>query len=482
MTAMPTAEITPVVLSGGSGSRLWPLSRADYPKQFIPVAGELSLIQQTVLRTTGAGFAPPLVVCNEEHRFVVAEQLRAVDVAPRDILLEPVGRNTAPAAAIAALHLQEAGAAAEDLMLVMPSDHVMADVPAFLQAVAAATPAARDGALVTFGVTPDRAETGYGYIEAGDAMSLHPDVRAVARFVEKPDAARAAQFLAGGRHLWNSGIFLFSPQAYLGELEAAAPDVLEACRAALAGSARDLTFRRLAAAPFAACPATSIDYAVMERTRRAAVVPLAAGWDDLGAWSALWQLGEKDAAGNVVHGDVLLHDTRGAYVRSDRGLVAVAGLTDVVVVATDDAVLVTDRRHAQEVKAVVDRLTAAGRTEATAPSTVHRPWGNYRAIDAGDRFQVKRIVVHPGGRLSLQRHYHRAEHWVVVSGTALVQRGDETFLLHENESAYIPAGTVHRLENPGRIPLHLIEVQSGGYLGEDDIVRLDDGYGRAPSQ
>ncbi|WP_097281642.1 mannose-1-phosphate guanylyltransferase/mannose-6-phosphate isomerase [Caenispirillum bisanense] len=479
---MPTAQITPVVLSGGSGSRLWPLSRADYPKQFIPVAGELSLIQQTVLRTVGAGFASPLVVCNEEHRFVVAEQLRAVDVAPRDILLEPVGRNTGPAAAIAALHLQEAGAAAEDLMLVMPSDHVMADVPAFLQAVIAATPAARDGALVTFGVTPDRAETGYGYIEAGDAMSLHPDVCAVARFVEKPEAARAEQFLAGGRHLWNSGIFLFSPQAYLDELEAAAPAVVAACRAALAGSTRDLTFRRLAAEPFTDCPATSIDYAVMERTRRAAVVPLAAGWDDLGAWSALWQLGEKDTAGNVARGDVLLHDTRGAYVRSDRGLVAVAGLTDVVVVATDDAVLVTDRSHAQEVKAVVDRLTAAGRTEATAPSTVHRPWGSYRAIDAGDRFQVKRIVVHPGGRLSLQRHFHRAEHWVVVSGTALVRRGDETFLLRENESTYIPAGTVHRLENPGRIPLHLIEVQSGGYLGEDDIVRLDDGYGRVPSQ
>ncbi|MBK5910914.1 mannose-1-phosphate guanylyltransferase/mannose-6-phosphate isomerase [Rhodothalassium salexigens] len=474
--------ICPVILSGGTGSRLWPLSRAGYPKQFLPLAGDRTLFQDTVARVATPGFAEPLVICNDDHRFIVAEQLRSAGAEARAIVLEPVGRNTAPAAAIAALHLLGETEDGDDpLMLIMPSDHRIAEPDAFRAAVERAAPAAAAGALVTFGITPDRPETGYGYIKAAGAYGAHGGVSAVERFVEKPDAETAAGYLAAGGYHWNSGIFLVSARRYLDELTAQHPDMVTACRAALDGAAADLTFCRLDAEAFARAPADSIDYAVMEHTERAAVVPVAMGWSDLGAWSAVWDAGTKDAEGNATRGDVILHDTRNAYVRAEHGLVAVAGLDDVVVVATDDAVLVADRRRAQDVKALVERLKADGRSEHDLHTTVHRPWGSYRGVDRGERFQVKRLTVAPGERLSLQMHHHRAEHWVVVSGTARVTRGCETFLLGENQSTYIPMGEVHRLENPGKLPLHLIEVQSGSYLEEDDIVRFEDGYGRHPA-
>ncbi len=468
--------ITPVILSGGSGSRLWPLSRAMYPKQFLPLASELTMIQETALRVAGERFAAPLVICNEEHRFIVAEQLRAQACRPSEIILEPVGRNTAPAVCVAALKLLTAGE--DGLMLVMPSDHVIAAPERFLEAVAKAAGAASARALVTFGIKPARAETGYGYIKAGAKLDAHEGVNAVERFVEKPDQATAEAYLAEGSYLWNSGILLFSAAAYVAELERSNPAIVEACRKALSAAERDLTFCRLGKDAFAASPSDSIDYAVMEKTAKAAVVPVDMGWNDVGAWSALWDIGEKDANGNVVQGDAVLHDARNVYVRSDEQLVAVAGLENVLVVATDDAILVTDHAHAQDVKHIVDRLKAERRDEHALHTTVHRPWGSYRGVDRGSRFQVKRIVVKPGERLSLQMHHHRAEHWIVVEGTALVTRGEEQVFVYENQSVYIPMGTVHRLENPGKVPLHLIEVQSGGYLGEDDIVRLDDGYGR----
>ncbi|MEC7515163.1 MAG: mannose-1-phosphate guanylyltransferase/mannose-6-phosphate isomerase [Pseudomonadota bacterium] len=476
MALTPDTKITPVILSGGSGSRLWPLSRADYPKQFLPLLGADTMIQETARRVAGARFDAPLVICNEAHRFIVAEQLRQHAIDPREIILEPFGKNTAPAAAVAALSLL---ATAEDaLMLVMPSDNAVADTDHFLAAIDKAAAAAADGALVTFGVTPDRPETGYGYIQAAEPLHGRPGVRAVARFQEKPDAAAAAAYLAAGDYFWNSGIFLFSAQTYLDELARSQPAMVAACRAALDGSARDLTFCRLAVAAFGQSPSDSIDYAVMEHTQTAAVVPVEMGWNDVGAWGALWDIAEKDAHGNAVQGDVILHDTANAYVRAEHGLVAVAGLDNVVVVATDDAVLVVDRARTQDVKTLVDALKNAGRSEQSAHTTVHRPWGTYRGIDRGARFQVKRIVVQPGGQLSLQMHHHRAEHWIVVSGAARVTCGDQVFTLHENQSTYIPAGEKHRLENPGAEPLHLIEVQSGSYLGEDDIVRFEDGYGR----
>ncbi|GAA0585216.1 mannose-1-phosphate guanylyltransferase/mannose-6-phosphate isomerase [Caenispirillum bisanense] len=477
MSEKGIGRITPVILSAGSGSRLWPLSRAGYPKQFLPLAGDLTLIQETALRLADDRFAAPLVICNEEHRFVVAEQLRAQSCQPAEIILEPVGRNTAPAAAVAALRLLDGRDDA--LMLVVPSDHVITDTAAFLAAVDQAAGAAAQGLLVTFGITPERAETGYGYIRAGGPLPGLDGVRAVDRFVEKPDLETAEGYLAAGGYHWNSGIFLFSARAYLEDLERANAAIVAACRQAIAASRRDLTFCRLDEDAFAASPSVSIDHAVMETTRKAAVVPVDMGWSDLGAWSALWAMAPKDDRGNVTRGDVILHDTSNAYVRSDHGLAAVAGLEDVVVVTTDDAVLVAHRDKVQDVKTLVDHLKAEGRTEHVRHRMVHRPWGNYRTIDRGERFQVKRIVVQPGARLSLQMHHHRAEHWIVVSGTALVTRGAGSFLLTENQSTYIPAGEAHRLENPGKLPLHLIEVQSGSYLGEDDIIRFEDGYGRS---
>ena len=476
MRAKELAYITPVILSGGAGSRLWPLSRASYPKQFLPLASELTMIQETALRVMGDRFTSPLVICNEEHRFIVAEQLRAQACQPTEIILEPVGRNTAPAIAIAALRLLMDREDA--LLLVMPSDHVITKTDCFLSAVDHAAAAATLGALVTFGVTPDRAETGYGYIKTAAALPGCEGAHVVAEFVEKPTPETAEGYLADGRYLWNSGIFLFSAKAYLDELARTNPTIIEACRKALSGGQSDQTFRRLDDAAFTACPSDSIDYAVMEKTQNAAVVPVDMGWNDLGAWSTLWDMAQKDSHGNVAQGDVILQDTTNAYVRADHGLVVVAGLDDAVVITTDDAVLVACRDKIQDVKTLVDRLKAEGRTEHLLHTTVHRPWGTYRGIDRGDRFQVKRIMVRPGEQLSLQMHHHRAEHWIVVSGTALVTRGTDTFLLTENQSTYIPAGETHRLENPGKLPLHLIEVQSGSYLGEDDIVRFEDGHGR----
>jgi mannose-1-phosphate guanylyltransferase/mannose-6-phosphate isomerase len=474
---MASATITPVILSGGSGTRLWPASRSLHPKQFLPLAaGDRTMIQETVLRVRGPQFGPPLMICNEEHRFILAEQLRSIGVEPAAIMLEPVARNTAPAVCLAAL--QAAEAADDRLLLVMPSDHVVRDTAAFMRAVDTALKPAREGALVTFGIRPSQPETGYGYIRMGERQQENAEIYHIDRFVEKPDTATAAAYLADGRYLWNSGIFLFAASAYLAELERTSPGIVSACRAALTGAASDLTFCRVARDAFAASPSNSIDYAVMEKTARGIVVPVDMGWNDVGAWSALWEIGDKDINGNVGIGDVLLQDCKNSYVRTDERLVAVAGLTDVVVVASDDAVLVIHRERTQDIKAIVERLKKHGRPECDLHTTVHRPWGYRRSIDAGERYQVKRVVVQPGEQLSLQRHNHRAEHWVVVQGTAEVQCGEDVRLVHENQSVYIPIGQKHRLGNPGRIPLHLIEVRSGSYLGEDDILRFEDKYTR----
>ena len=464
----------PVILSGGSGTRLWPLSRQAYPKQFLALAGEDTMLQATWQRVAELASAAPLVVANEDHRFMVAEQLRELGCTPAAIVLEPVGRNTAPAIAVAALQATADGT--DPLLLVLPSDHVIADAAGFRAAVAAATPAAQNGKLVTFGIVPTAAETGYGYIQAvagGDAP-----VRAVARFVEKPDAATAAQYLASGQYFWNSGMFLFQASRYLAELERHAPAMLAACRKAFAAAARDADFVRLDKAAFAACPSDSIDYAVMEKTADAAVLPIDVGWNDVGSWSALWEVAQQDGDGNAHHGDVIALDCRDTLAWGDRRLLAMIGLRDIVVVDSDDALLVAHKDHVQDVKEVVARLKAEGRSESNLHRKVYRPWGAYDSIDMGERFQVKRITVNPGAALSLQMHHHRAEHWIVVSGTAEVTRGEETLLLSENQSTYIPLGVTHRLRNPGKVPLELIEVQSGSYLGEDDIVRFEDVYGR----
>lgn len=472
----PAERIHPVILSGGAGSRLWPMSRALYPKQFLPLAGEETMVQATARRVLGPDYAPPLVICNQEHRFLLAEQLRAAAITPGAILLEPEGRNTAPAATVAAVAV--AARAPDGVLLLMPSDHVIADQAAFESAVTAAAAAARAGYLVTFGITPDRPETGYGYIRAGAPLEALEGVRRVDRFVEKPDRATAEAMLAEGGHAWNSGLFAFTAETFLAEMERLHPATVAAARAAVEQATHDLDFVRLADAPFRDTLAQSIDVAVMERTDRAAVVPVSMGWNDIGAWNALWDIGSRDADGNVVQGDVLALDTHDSYLRSEGPLLSVVGLRDQIVVATDDAVMIAPRDNAGAVKDLVGRLTAADRPEASLHSTVFRPWGAFRGIDRGDRFQVKQIMVKPGGRLSLQMHHHRAEHWVVVEGTARVTRDGESFLLHENQSTYIEIGTPHRLENPGKLPLRIIEVQSGPYLGEDDIVRMEDTYGR----
>jgi mannose-1-phosphate guanylyltransferase/mannose-6-phosphate isomerase len=470
--------IHPVILSGGSGTRLWPMSRALYPKQLLTLLGRESLLQQTVRRVADRQrFAAPLIVANEEHRFIIAEQLREIEVAPRAMLLEPVGRNTAPAACAAALSLAESDP--EALLLLLASDHSIALVEAFVAAVDRAAIAARHGAIVCLGIEPERAETGYGYIRRGDAHEGIEGVFGVAEFIEKPDAARAEEYLASGEHYWNGSIFLFRAQVYLDELERLRPEIVAACRKALIAARRDADFIRLSKEAFAASPADSIDYAVMEHTRRAAVVPVAMGWSDIGSWDALWAMSAKDTAGNAVAGNVVAEAARNCYLRSEAGLVAAVGVEDLVVVATSDAVMVAPRQRTQEVKSLVARLASEGRGEVESLSTVHRPWGSFTSLHNGHRVQVKHIVVKPRGQLSLQLHHHRAEHWIVVQGTAKIRRGDEELMLTEDQSTYIPLGTAHRLENPGKIPLHLIEVQSGSYLGEDDIVRLDDSYGRS---
>ena len=470
--------MSPLILSGGSGSRLWPLSRKLYPKQFLALTGTSTLLQQTLQRLALEGMHKPIVVCNEEHRFIVNEQLAAIGCEAQSILLEPFGRNTAPAVAIAAMYLLAAGR--DELLLVLPADHVIADREVFHQALAVARKAAEQGEMVLFGVPAEHAETGYGYIKTSAAHDELPTgVLPVERFVEKPDLATAQGFVAQGDYFWNSGMFLFRCSRYLEELQKHDPDIYDTCQLALSRSKSDLQFIRIDPSSFACCPYDSIDYAVMEKTERACVVPLTAGWNDIGSWSALWDVRAKDEHGNSLSGDVLIHDSRNCLAHSQSKLVTLVGLDDVVVVETKDALMVAHKDRVQDVKQLVNTLTQEGRSEALNHCQVYRPWGSYDAIDSGNRFQVKRIVVKPGAQLSLQKHHHRAEHWIVVSGTARVTCDDKTFLLWENQSTYIPIAAVHRLANPGKIPLEIIEVQSGGYLGEDDIERFEDVYGRS---
>ncbi len=466
----------PVILSGGTGSRLWPLSRQLNPKQFLALTDDHStMLQQTVSRLRGLDVGAPVVICNEEHRFLAAEQLRLAGQADARVVLEPFGRNTAPAIALAALQTVAGGG--DGMLLVLAADHLIGNVAAFHESVNKALPLAEAGKLVTFGVVPVSAETGYGYIKKGSA--LDSGGFAVEGFVEKPDHATAQNYLESGDYLWNSGMFLFKASRYLEELERFRPDILEACRIALKGAAKDLHFTRVDQGAFAACPEESVDYAVMEKTSSAAVVPMDAGWSDIGSWSALWEVSTKDESSNAVSGDVIQQDSSGCLVRADHRLVATVGVEDLVVVETKDAVLVAHKDRVQDVKKVVSQIEADGRHEHLNHREVYRPWGVYDSIDNGHRYQVKRITVKPGAKLSVQMHHHRAEHWIVVSGTAKVTNGENTYLVTENQSTYIPVGQVHALENPGVVDLELIEVQSGSYLGEDDIVRFEDKYGRA---
>jgi mannose-1-phosphate guanylyltransferase len=465
----------PIIMAGGSGSRLWPLSRQLNPKQFLPLAdADFSMLQATIQRLDGLGAELPRLICNEQHRFLAAEQLRLLGLEKAGILLEPVGRNTAPAIALAAL--QACSEAQDPILLVLAADHLIKDVSAFQACIQTALPLAQDGKLVTFGIVPTHAETGYGYIEQGDDVGIGGF--RVNRFVEKPDLVTAQEYLASGSYFWNSGMFMFCASRYLEELESYRPDILAACRAALAGGSQDMHFTRVDEAAFAACPDDSVDYAVMEKTADAVMVPLDAGWSDIGSWTALWDVSDKDQQGNVFKGDVLNQQSRNTYVHADSRLVATVGLDDLVIVETKDAVLVAHKDHVQDVKKIVEQLKNGSRTEHINHREVYRPWGVYDSVDNGHRYQVKRITVKPGAKLSVQMHHHRAEHWIVVSGTAKVTNGEKTYLVCENESTYIPIGQIHALENPGVIPLELIEVQSGSYLGEDDIVRFEDKYGR----
>lgn len=469
----------PVILAGGSGTRLWPLSRKLYPKQLLPLLDERTLVQNTLRRLDGLDdMGAPLTICNEEHRFMVAEQLRDIGVASQAIILEPVGRNTAPAVTVAALTALREDP--EALLLVLPADHRIGDPARFHEALRQASVLASTGYLVTFGIVPTAPETGYGYIRQGRPVQSAGDGAAwtIDRFVEKPDQATAEEYVRCGEYFWNSGMFVFQAQAVLEELERFAPDIVGPCRAALDHSVRDLDFLRLDKEAFAACPENSIDYAVMEQTSKGVVVPLDCSWSDLGSWDALWQTGAKDEDGNVTRGDVLLCDVRDSYLHAETRLVAAVGLENHIVVETSDAVMISPRDRVQDVKKLVDKLKAENRVETVSHKKVFRPWGHYESIGEGGRYQVKRISVLPGQVLSLQKHYHRAEHWVVVHGTAVVTRDKEEILLRENESVYLPLGAVHRLANPGKIPLELIEVQVGSYLGEDDIVRFEDVYGR----
>ncbi|KAF1082757.1 MAG: Mannose-1-phosphate guanylyltransferase / Mannose-6-phosphate isomerase [Candidatus Rifleibacterium amylolyticum] len=470
-----SSKIVPVILSGGTGTRLWPLSRELYPKQFLPLAGQHTMIQETLLRLRGlTDLAAPVIICNEDHRFLVAEQMRQIDCRPTAIVLEPVGRNTAPAVAVAALHCEKT----DDVMLVLPADHVIKDQSAFHAAVKKGLVAAEAGKLVTFGIVPTAPETGYGYIRAAAAGKKAISL-AIEAFVEKPDLKTAEKYLKDGNYYWNSGMFMFKPSVLLAELKKHAAKIAPACRKALAEGSSDADFLRLNREDFAACPSISIDYAVMEKTSLGVMIPLAAGWNDVGSWAALADVNPADAAGNVVDGDVMTCAVKNSCILASNRLVAAVGIEDHIVVETADAVLVAHKNRVQDVKHIVDQLRAAQRVEAVNHRRVNRPWGAYETIDIAPRFQVKRITVNPGTSLSSQMHYHRAEHWVVVSGTARITTGDKVIILSENQSTYIPLMQAHRLENPGRIPLELIEVQSGSYLGEDDIVRFEDTYGRA---
>lgn len=468
--------IQPVIIAGGSGSRLWPLSRQLNPKQFLQLTDEkLSMLQATIDRLEGMETAQPLLICNEEHRFLAAEQLRQMGLDEAGIILEPVGRNTAPAIALAALQLS--ANENDPLMLVLSADHLIRDSSAFHAAIATAMPLAESGMLVTFGIVPTEPETGYGYIQQGRALG--EKAFTVERFVEKPDRKKAQEYLDTGEYFWNSGMFLFRASRFLEELGSHRPDILAACEKAVQGCSQDMHFTRIDADAFAACPADSIDYAVMEKTADAAMVTLDAGWSDIGSWSALWEVSEKDSSGNSLQGDVIGHETRNTLVRAEHRLVATVGVEDLVVVETKDAVLVAHKDRVQDVKTIVERIKSDGRHEHMNHREVYRPWGMYDSIGSGKRYQVKCITVKPGAKLSVQMHHHRAEHWIVVSGTAKVTVGDESYLVTENQSTYIPLGHVHALENPGVINLELIEVQSGSYLGEDDIVRFEDRYGRS---
>ncbi|QKJ87784.1 mannose-1-phosphate guanylyltransferase/mannose-6-phosphate isomerase [Paramixta manurensis] len=486
------SKLHPVIMAGGNGSRLWPLSRVLYPKQFLALNGESTMLQETIERLNGLACDAPVVISNEAHRFVVAEQLNQINSLSNNIILEPVGRNTAPAIALAALvakQKQEAQGSDDDpLLLVLAADHVIKDISAFQTAIKQAIPLAEKDYLVTFGIVPSYPETGYGYIKRAAAIEdegysqTNSDVREISwkvdGFVEKPDRETAEKYLNSGEYYWNSGMFLFKASRYLAELQTFRPDIYHACREAVEKIDPDLDFIRVNEAIFSRCPDESVDYAVMEKTRHAAVVPLDANWSDVGSWSSLWDISEKTAQGNVLHGDVISHDSNNSYVFAEQGLVSLVGVDDLVVVQTKDATLVARKDRVQDIKKVVEQIKRDGRKEHYIHREVYRPWGKYDSIDEGHRYQVKRITVKPGERLSLQMHNHRAEHWIVVAGTAKVTRGEETILLTENQSLYIPLGEKHSLENPGKIPLHLIEVRSGAYLEEDDIIRFEDKYGR----
>ncbi len=466
--------LIPVILAGGSGTRLWPLSRQLYPKQFLPLLGEKTMLQQTIERLQGLDCQAPIVVCNEEHRFLAAEQLRQIGIDNASIILEPVPKNTAPAIALAALEALKQNE--EAVLLVLPADHLIADTSAFQEAVKKAFGAAQDGKLVTFGIVPHRPETGYGYIRRGSQED--DGIFQVATFVEKPDEATAEEYLKTGEYYWNSGMFLFGANGYLEELEAYAPDMANACERAFSGVKKDLDFLRIDEKAFATCPKDSIDYAVMEKTKKAAVIPLDAGWNDIGSWASLLDVSPKDGEGNTVQGDVMVEDIQNCLIRSESRLTTALGLKDLIIVETKDAVMVIHKDRTQEIRNIVEKLKKQGKGEYLNHREVYRPWGFYDSLERGARFQVKRIVVKPGAKTSTQMHYHRAEHWIVVKGTAKVTIEDKTLMLAENESTFIPIGKTHALENPGKIPLELIEVQSGSYLGEDDIVRVEDRYGR----
>ena len=474
---MNANNIIPVIMCGGSGTRLWPLSRAQFPKQFLPLVNDTSMLQDTLARLPSQHQAP-VFICNEDHRFLVAEQVKQTNQTKATILLEPKGRNTAPAVALAALDALTDNDDA--LLLVLAADHVIKETEKFHQAVSDATVAAEQGKLVTFGIVPTHAETGYGYIQKGSKHKEQQgsDIYEVAKFVEKPNMATAQSYLESGEYLWNSGMFLFKASRYIEELEKFRPDILSACRASMVKVEKDLDFTRPDSESFLQCADESIDYAVMEKTEDAIVVPLDAGWSDVGSYSALWEVCQQDAQHNVIKGDVIAHDTNNSYIHSQNKLIATLGVDNLVVIDTPDAVLIANKDKVQNVKEIVNELKAQQRSESTIHREVYRPWGKYDSVDTGERFQVKRITVNPGAKLSVQMHHHRAEHWIIVSGTAKITLDEKTFLLSENQSTYIPIGVVHALENPGKLPLEMIEVQSGSYLGEDDIVRLEDKYGR----